>query len=94
MPRLKKTSSEKNQVIPKITHHYVKRTDIFQYVWKAEDNINEHDLKQVGNKYPIVKELNKIILDFKKYLRTKALSDYVFSLNKIKIPLTLKYEIL
>lgn len=84
LPRLKKTSNEKNQVIPKITHHYVKRTDIFQYVWKAEDNINEHDLKQVENKYPIVKELNKTILDFRKIFKDKSIIRLCFFLKQNK----------
>lgn len=73
LPRIKKNSDGKNTADVKITHHYVKRTDIFQQIWNEKGNITKHDLKQIENAYPAIMKLNNLVLEFRKIFSDKSI---------------------
>ena len=73
LPRIKKNSDGKNTAAVTITHHYVKRTDIFQQIWNEKGNITKHDLKQIENAYPAIMKLNNLVLEFRKIFSDKSI---------------------
>lgn len=63
----------KNIIPPKINHHYIKRTDIFRYLWQGDNNFTENELKQINDRYKIIEELNDLIKDFRKLFADKSI---------------------
>ncbi|WP_168080602.1 transposase [Massilimicrobiota sp. SW1139] len=57
----------------KINLHYINRTDIFRYLWHGDNNFTENELKQINNRYNIIKELNHLIKDFRKLFADKSI---------------------
>lgn len=70
---MKNNSKGKNTANVKITHQYVKRTDIFQHIWNEKVNLSKRDLKQIENAYPAIIKLNNLGLEFRKIFSDKSI---------------------
>ena len=61
-------------IIPKKTnYHYIKRTDIFRYLWHGDNHFTESEIKQINDRYTIIEELNDLIKDSRKLFVDKSI---------------------
>lgn len=73
LPRLIKSTHGENIIPQKINHHYIKRTDIFRYLWHGDNHFTENEIKQINDRYTIIEELNDLIKDFRKLFANKSI---------------------
>lgn len=73
LPRLIKSTHGENIIPLKINHHYIKRTDIFRYLWHGDNQFTENEIKQINDRYKIIEELNDLIKDFRKLFADKSI---------------------